>query len=112
MSDERQDLVEALFDDTAARDALREVLKSMPDFARLCKKFKRKQASLQDVVRVYQALLRLPDLVAALERVQEMRVQGDAVGLDRWQAIYAAICDLRRSATQRLGPEEPFDYRS
>jgi hypothetical protein len=48
----------------------------------------------------------------ALERVQEMRVQGDAVGLDRWQAIYAAICDLRRSAAQRLGPEEPFDYRS
>jgi hypothetical protein len=47
----------------------------------------------------------------ALERVQEMRVQGDAVGLDRWQAIFAAICDLRRSAGQRVGPEEPYDYR-
>ncbi len=47
----------------------------------------------------------------ALERVSEMRLQGDAAGLDRWQAIYAAICDLRRSAGQRLGPEEPFDYR-
>ncbi len=48
----------------------------------------------------------------ALERVQEMRHQGDAEGLDRWQAIYAAICDLRRSAGQKIGPEEAFDYRS
>lgn len=48
----------------------------------------------------------------ALERVQEMRVQGDAEGLDRWQAIYAAICDLRRSSGRRVGPEEPYDYRS
>ena len=49
----------------------------------------------------------------ALERVQEMRVQGDAAGLDRWQQIYAAICELRRSAAQRLlGPEEPYDLRS
>ncbi|HET6183852.1 MAG TPA: hypothetical protein VFA03_09690 [Acetobacteraceae bacterium] len=48
----------------------------------------------------------------ALERVQEMRLQGDAAGLDRWQAIYAAICDLRRSAVQRIGPEEQSDLRS
>lgn len=48
----------------------------------------------------------------ALERVQEMRIQGDTAGLDRWQAIYAAICDLRRSAVRRVGPEEQADYRS
>ncbi|HSU06441.1 MAG TPA: hypothetical protein VLI93_12785 [Acetobacteraceae bacterium] len=48
----------------------------------------------------------------ALERVQEKRVQGDAEGLDRWQAIFAAICELRRSASQKIGPEEVFDYRS
>lgn len=48
----------------------------------------------------------------ALERVQEMRIQGDTAGLDRWQAIYAAICELRRSAAQKIGPEEVFDYRS
>lgn len=48
----------------------------------------------------------------ALERVQEMRLQGDAEGLDRWQAVYAAICELRRKAPQRMGPEEVFDYRS
>ncbi|MDQ2801788.1 MAG: hypothetical protein M3Y41_03515 [Pseudomonadota bacterium] len=48
----------------------------------------------------------------ALERVQEMRVQGDTAGLDRWQQIYAAICELRRSAGQRVGPEDAVDYRS
>ena len=48
----------------------------------------------------------------ALERVQEMRVQGDAEGLDRWQAVYAAICELRRKTVQRIGPEEVYDYRS
>ena len=48
----------------------------------------------------------------ALERVQEMRLQGDAAGLDRWQAVYAAVCELRRSSGQRVGPEEPYDYRS
>ena len=48
----------------------------------------------------------------ALERVQDMRVQGDAAGLNRWQAVYAAVCELRRSSGQRVGPEEPYDYRS
>ena len=36
----------------------------------------------------------------ALEHVQEMRQQGDAEMLDRWEAIYAAICELRRTAEQ------------
>jgi hypothetical protein len=49
----------------------------------------------------------------ALEHVQEMRLQGDTAGLDRWQSIYAAICELRRrSAAQGVGPEEARDYRS
>lgn len=48
----------------------------------------------------------------ALEHVQEMRLQGDTAGLDRWQSIYAAICELRRSSSQGVGPEEAKDYRS
>jgi hypothetical protein len=48
----------------------------------------------------------------ALERVQEMRHQGDSEGLDRWQTIYAAICELRRTMGQRVGPEEVVDFRS
>jgi hypothetical protein len=48
----------------------------------------------------------------ALEHVHEMRLQGDTAGLDRWQSIYAAICELRRTASQGVGPEEARDYRS
>ena len=34
----------------------------------------------------------------AMERAAEMRQQGDAAGLDRWQSIHAAISELRRTA--------------
>jgi DNA mismatch repair protein MSH2 len=39
-----------------ATDAKTDVLNVMPDFHRLSKKFHRKAASLDDVVRVYQAV--------------------------------------------------------
>lgn len=34
----------------------------------------------------------------ALEHVSEMRQLGDKGGLDRWNQIHAAICELRRTA--------------
>jgi hypothetical protein len=34
----------------------------------------------------------------ALERAAELRHQGDVAGLDLWQQIHAAICELRRTA--------------
>jgi hypothetical protein len=34
----------------------------------------------------------------AQERAAELRQQGDAAGHDLWQQIYAAICELRRTA--------------
>jgi hypothetical protein len=34
----------------------------------------------------------------ALERVAELRLQGDVAGHDQWQQVYAAICELRRTA--------------
>jgi hypothetical protein len=40
----------------------------------------------------------------ALEHVQEMRLQGDTAGLDRWQSIYAASAScvaVRRGASVR-----------
>lgn len=40
----------------------------MPDFHRISKRFQKGAASLEDVVRVYQAILLLPGLVTCLER--------------------------------------------
>ena len=46
-------------------------------------------------------MLRLHGLRAqaiALQHAAEMRQQGDVAGLDQWQQIHAAICELRRTA--------------
>jgi hypothetical protein len=37
----------------------------------------------------------------AVQHAAEMRLQGDAAGLDRWQRTHAAICELRRTAMSR-----------
>jgi hypothetical protein len=70
---------------------------------------------MQDTMDAARAMIQRHGLKAqavALERMQEMRVQGDTEGLDRWQSIYAAICELRRTRTLKAGPEEAVDYRS
>jgi len=56
-------------------------LKSMPDFHRISKRFQKGAASLEDVVRVYQAVLLLPGLVTCLETgVEPAAAEGDEDG--------------------------------
>ncbi|KAF8156677.1 DNA mismatch repair protein MSH2 [Crassisporium funariophilum] len=63
----RQDLVEIFFEDTNSRRTLQEdSMKSMPDLNRISKRFQRSIASLEDVVRVYQVVLKLSGLVEIL----------------------------------------------
>ena len=60
------------------------------------------------------SMIRLHGLRAqavALQRAAEMRQQGDVAGLDRWQQVHAAICELRRTAPSRHG-ESTSDLRS
>lgn len=38
----------------------------------------------------------------ALEHVAVMRQQGDTAGLDRWQQIHAAICELRQHVSTSM----------
>ncbi|TKA53604.1 hypothetical protein B0A53_03895 [Rhodotorula sp. CCFEE 5036] len=65
---QRQDLVECLVESQEFRQAITDdFLKSMPDFHRISKRFQKGAASLEDVVRVYQAVLLLPGLVTCLE---------------------------------------------
>ncbi|KAJ3856348.1 muts domain V-domain-containing protein [Lentinula lateritia] len=67
----RQDLVQMFVDDTNSRRTLQdEYLKYMPDLHRVSKRFQRSQASLEDVVRVYQVVLKLPGMIETLEGVQ------------------------------------------
>ncbi|GMK54432.1 hypothetical protein CspeluHIS016_0110180 [Cutaneotrichosporon spelunceum] len=68
---ERQNIVEMFVNDDITRRLLQdEHLRVMPDFHRICKKFHRGIATLEDIVRVYQAVEKLPRIVESLEKVQ------------------------------------------
>eukprot|EP00842_Homolaphlyctis_polyrhiza_P002686 jgi/Hompol1/3418/HPOL_006577-RA len=63
----RQNLVRTFYEDSQLRQTLHdERLKSFPDLHRLARKFQRGSAGLQDVVRVYQVILGLPQLMESL----------------------------------------------
>ncbi|RMX48837.1 hypothetical protein pdam_00001568 [Pocillopora damicornis] len=68
--EERLDVLEVFFEDTELRQTIQEELRKIPDFSRLAKKFQRQKASLQDCVRVYQALHRLPTFTGILTGYQ------------------------------------------
>ncbi|CCL99791.1 uncharacterized protein FIBRA_01813 [Fibroporia radiculosa] len=67
----RQNLVEILVEDANARRILQDdYLKMMPDMHRICKRFQKSVASLEDVVRIYQAVLKLEGLIATVEGIE------------------------------------------
>ena len=68
--EKRQQLVEAFMVDTELRQTMQEEhLRSIPDLYRLAKRFQRKMANLEDVVRAYQVVIRLPGFIGSLEGV-------------------------------------------
>ncbi|GLI72811.1 MSH2 protein [Penicillium ochrochloron] len=74
--EQRQQLVEAFVVNTELRQTMQEEhLRAIPDLYRLAKRFQRKQANLEDVVRVYQVAIRLPGFVRALEDVMDEQYQ-------------------------------------
>ncbi|CAK5272872.1 unnamed protein product [Mycena citricolor] len=67
----RQNLVEMFVNDLNTQRMLQdEYLKLLPDMHRLSKRFQRQAATLEDVVRVYQAVEQLPGLISTLEAMQ------------------------------------------
>lgn len=68
----RQQLVEAFVMDTELRQTIQEEhLRSIPDLYRLAKRFQRKLANLEDVVRAYQVVIRIPGFIGTLEGVMD-----------------------------------------
>lgn len=74
--EKRQQLVEAFVMDTELRQTMQEEhLRSIPDLYRLAKRFQKNMANLEDVVRVYQAVIRLPGFIGTLEGVIDEQYQ-------------------------------------
>ncbi|KAB8218077.1 muts domain V-domain-containing protein [Aspergillus novoparasiticus] len=74
--EKRQQLVEAFVVNTELRQTMQEEhLRSIPDLYRLAKRFQRKQANLEDVVRVYQVAIRLPGFINSLGNVMDEEYQ-------------------------------------
>ncbi|KAG9250582.1 DNA mismatch repair protein MSH2 [Emericellopsis atlantica] len=70
--EKRQQLVQAFCDDTELRQTMQEEhLRSVPDLYRLSKRFQRGKASLEDVVRAYQVIIRLPGFIGTFEGVMD-----------------------------------------
>ncbi|KAF1984487.1 DNA mismatch repair protein MSH2 [Aulographum hederae CBS 113979] len=70
--EKRQQLVEAFVQDSILLSEMQERhLKNIPDLYRLAKKFQRKAANLEDVVRAYQVSIRLPQILGTLNGVMD-----------------------------------------
>ncbi|KAF8531333.1 DNA mismatch repair protein MSH2 [Gautieria morchelliformis] len=66
----RQDLVEMFVEDANSRRIIQdEYLKIMPDMHRISKRLQKGIASLDEVVRIYQTVLKMPDLINALKEI-------------------------------------------
>lgn len=120
---ERQDLVQVFAEDTELRQSVQEDhLKSVPDMHRLAKRFQRGFATLQDVVRAYQVIIKLPGLQACLEsfsgedvqkelldRVYISKLKEYAVNLEKLQEMVETTIDLNAVAEHEFIIKADFD---
>ncbi|KAG2175155.1 hypothetical protein INT44_007643 [Umbelopsis vinacea] len=120
---ERQDLVQIFTEDTEIRQSVQEDhLKSVPDMHRLAKRFQRGFASLQDVVRIYQVIIKLPGLQACLEgysgddefkslvdKVYISKLKEHATSLEKLQEMIETTIDLEAVADHEFIIKADFD---
>lgn len=102
----RQDLVQAFINDALLRQIMRDdFLRTMPDLTRISKRFAKGAAGLEDVVRVYQAVVRLPDMVEALERADVGEDDGKEERERLIKTVYLSEMEVRLSSSVTPAPE-------
>ncbi|KAK0712973.1 muts domain V-domain-containing protein [Lasiosphaeria miniovina] len=96
--DKRQQLVEAFINDTELRQTMQEEhLRSIPDLYRLAKRFQRNKANLEDVVRAYQVIIRLPGFLGTLEGVMDEAYRDplDTVYTNKLRELFDSLVKLQ-----------------
>jgi len=89
--EQRQTLVGVMFQDGLLRQALQEDhLKAMPDLTRISKRFIQGAGSLEDVVRVYQAVVKLPEILEALQNADGFEIDEKEEAKELLYRIYCA----------------------
>lgn len=101
---ERQDIVESFVESQEVRVAFqKEHLNSIPDVLMLNNKLTRRRANLQDVFKVYQIVLRLPEILRILKEMENSVVKSvlyDAFGdiytdLQKYEQMVDEVLDLK-----------------
>jgi len=105
--EKRHSLVESFVEDTDLRQTMQEEhLKKIPDLSRLSKRFQRKIANLEDVVRAYQVAITLPGFIGTLDAVMDEKYKDPldqqytdklreiAANLEQFQALVETTVDL------------------
>lgn len=88
---ERQDIVECFVENQEVRSSFhKEHLSSLPDVLMLSNKLSRKRANLQDVFKIYQVVLRLPEILEALNSLNNSVVT---------TALYQPLADIINDLT-------------
>lgn len=73
---DRHNMVECFINHVTVRDELHDnYLKRMPDIMMLGKKLIRKKATLQDIFRIYQVIMRIPKILDLLESTDDVTVK-------------------------------------
>ncbi|KAI8986743.1 DNA mismatch repair protein [Trametes punicea] len=107
----RQSLVEAFFEDANTRRTLQDDhLKLMPDMHRICKRFQKSIASLEDVVRIYQAVLKLEGLISTIEGMEttsaELKALLEETYLSKFREYDTALSKYSEMVQQTLDLDE------
>lgn len=88
---ERQDVIENLINYQDVRSVLhKDHLSNIPDVLMLSNKLSRKRANLQDVFKIYQIILRIPEILRLLKAIDNPVVK--SVLYDRFAEVH---CDLK-----------------
>ena len=114
--EKRQQLVEAFVEDTELRQIMQEEhLRAIPDLYRLAKRFQKKQATLENTVTVYQAVLRLPAIIVSLETVMDEAYKDplDAIYTSRLRELNVSLSKLAEmvETTVDLDAVDSHEYK-